>query len=161
LRVEYKLCDDPSGDFFRVTSSTFGLLAPTDKGGVVARPVPILRVEFERSQSPPAHIHFHTSSQTLGWIYGRAGGAHRRAEDLHFPIGSQRFRPTIEEFLLFLDHERLFRDWRSGSGWRQRARERIAEYERRQALATVRHYPADIAEELRRIGWSVTPPDTA
>lgn len=158
LRVEFKLADDPSGDFFRVEKSTFGLLAPVDKGGVVKDPVPVVRVEFERSQSPPAHIHFHTSSQMLGWIYGRAGGRYRRAEDLHFPIGSERFRPTIEEFLLFLDQERLFRGWRSGSDWRSQARQRIAVHEAKQAVAMVRHYPQAIAEELERTGWSVEPP---
>lgn len=158
LRVEFKLADDISGDFFRVQASTFGLLAPVDKRGRSGNPVPIVRVEFERNQNPPAHIHFHTSSQTLGWAYGRAGGPYRRSEDLHFPIGSQRFRPTIEEFLLFLDQERLFRGWHPDSHWREQARGRIAEYERRQAIAMVRHYPQQIAHELERLGWATTPP---
>ena len=160
LRVEFKLADDRSGEFFRVLNSTFGLLIPVEKGGKAKDPVPLVRVEFERGQTPPAHIHFHTSSSTLGWVYGRAGGAYRRAEDLHFPIGSQRFRPTIEEFLLFLDQERLFRGWRSDTDWRSQARRRMAEYEQRQALAMVAHYAEDIAGELRRLGWSVEPPLT-
>jgi hypothetical protein len=158
LRVEFKLADDMSGDFFRVINSTFGLLAPVDKSGKAADPVPIIRVEFDRTQAPPAHVHFHTSSQTLGWVYGRAGGRYRRSEDLHFPIGSERFRPTIEDFLLFLDQERLFRAWRPNSDWRTQAHARIAEYERRQAVAMVRHHDVVIAEELRRLGWTVQPP---
>lgn len=158
LRVEYKLADHPSGRYFKVLSSTFGLLVPLDRKSKSSSEVPVIRVEFERSQSPPAHVHFHTASQTLGWLYGNAGGNYRRAEELHFPVGSQRFRPTIEEFLMFLDKERLFRGWRPHSDWRTSARSRIEEYERRQAVATVRHHPEAIAAELETLGWTVSAP---
>jgi len=159
LAVEYSLSDDPSGRFFRVQSSVFGLYVPHDEGGKSAKPIPVIRAEFQRSQRPSAHVHFHTSSQPLGWIYGVAGGDYRRSESLHFPVGSERFRPTIEDFLLFLDRERLFRGWKEGSGWKATAHRRLAEYERTQAIATVRHYADDIAEELRALGWTVEPPE--
>lgn len=155
LKVEYKLADDASGEFCRVLESTFGLYVPLDKPGSHA---PVIRVEYVGTQSPPAHVHLHASSAPLGWIYGTAGGGYRRSEQLHFPVGSKRFRPTIEEFLLFLHDERLFRNWSSGVDWVHQASERIVAYERRQAMATVRHYPDEIAEEMRRLGWTVTAP---
>lgn len=156
LKVEYKLADDESGAFCRVLSSTFGLFVPAD--GKPESPQPVVRVEYERSQKPPTHVHFHASSQPLGWLYGVAGGAYRPSDKLHFPIGSQRFRPTIEEFLLFIDAERIFRGWRPDSNWRSLAIERIKAYEASQAVSLVRYYPEEIAAELTRIGWSVQPP---
>lgn len=158
LRVEYKLEDDESGRYFRVHSALFGLYVERENGKKKTTEEPLIRVEFERSQTPSAHVHFHTWSQMLGWIYGIAGGAYRKTEGLHFPVGSRRFRPTVEEFLLFLDRERLFRGWRTGSGWRKTAEARLLDYERHQALGTVRHFSADIAQELRELGWTVTPP---
>lgn len=156
LKVEFSLSDDESGRFCRVNSSTFGLFVPLDRKP--GHQVPVIRVEYQRAQVPPAHVHFHTSSQPLGWVYGIVGGNYRRSEELHFPVGSERFRPTIEDFLLFLDRERLFRDWRVGSNWRKAARQRLAEYERTQAVSTVRHYPNEMADELRVLGWRVEPP---
>lgn len=138
--------------------STFGLFVPRDSTSNGADTVPVIRLEYVAQQDPPAHVHFHTSSQPLGWIYGSAGGFYRRSEELHFPVGSKRFRPTIEDFLLFLDRERIFRGWHGGADWRAVALERRAEYERRQAIATVRYHPQDIAAELTRLGWNVQPP---
>ncbi len=156
LRVEYKLADDPSGRFFRVLSSTFGLYVSVTKGV----PVPLVRVEYERSQTPSAHVHFHTSSALLGWDYGRAGEPFRREQSLHFPVGGARFRPTIEEFLLFLDRERLVDTWGT-SDWKARAVTRQADYEVRQARGVARRHPRTTAEELRSIGWTVVEPPGA
>lgn len=33
-----------------------------------------------------------------------------RLEEIHFPVGGRRFRPTVEELLLFIDRERLFNE---------------------------------------------------
>jgi hypothetical protein len=158
LKVEYKLADDESGRFCRVLSSVFGLFVPQDPRDTGASELPVIRVEYEPAQRPAAHVQFHVSSAPLGWLYGVAGGNYRRSERLHFPVGSKRFRPTIEEFLLFLDRERIFRGWRPDSGWKKLARDRVDDYERRQARATVRHFAADIAEELTELGWTVNPP---
>ena len=158
LAVEFALADDPSGRFFRVQSSVFGLYVPHDNGKNGVGLMPVIRAEFQRNQIPSAHVHFHASSQALGWTYGVAGGNYRRSDALHFPVGSERFRPTIEDFLLFLDRERLFRGWKSNSPWRATARARLDDYEQAQAVATVRHYPEAIAQELRALGWSVTRP---
>jgi len=160
LKVEYKLADDPSGEYCRVLTSTFGLFVPTETNGRRGS-WPVIRLEFERTQTPPAHVHFHTASQTLGWLYGIAGGAYRPPQDLHFPVGSQRFRPTIEDFLLFLHRERLFRSWRKDTDWKSQARKRLDEYERRQAIAVVKHFAHDVADELRSLGWTITPPGGA
>jgi|GEM_PF-3185864 len=53
LRVEFVLSDDPSGRYFRVQSSVFGLYVPHDKGGRSTGLMPVIRAEFQRTQSPP------------------------------------------------------------------------------------------------------------
>lgn len=158
LKIEYSLADDISGRFCRVLSSTFGLFVPVANSDRGAKAAPVIRVEYEQSQDPPAHVHFHTSSAPLGWVYGVVGGNYRRSEALHFPVGSKRFRPTIEDFLMFLDRERIFRNWRSRQTFIESLRARQADYERRQAVSTVRHYAEDIAEEMRSLGWTVEAP---
>lgn len=158
LKVEFKLVDADDGEYCRVLSSVFGLYIPQDSGFHKRSEVPVVRVEYERTQNPSAHVHFQTASQSLGWIYGANGGAYRPAAELHFPVGSRRFRPTIEEFLLFLDRERLFRDWRSRSDWRREAQQRIEDYEDRQARGIARRHTESVVDELKVLGWSLVPP---
>ena len=47
-------------------------------------------------------------------MYGSAGRPAPDLHALHFPVGGRRFRPTLEEFLLFLDRENLFDNWKDG-----------------------------------------------
>ena len=90
-------------------------------------------------------------------------GTYLKASDLalsslHLPIGGERFRPCLEDFLQFLvvdcgvDHH---------EGWFEpltRGRER---WRRKQLAAVVRDVPGEAALALRELGWTVTPPVTA
>lgn len=130
LVVEYRCTLDPEGEYLTVESSTFGLwIRPDPRRG----PRPVVRVEYLRSplnkDHPPAHVHLHAESAELGWIYGTAGESMPRFEEIHFPVGRRRFRPTIEGFLLFLHRERLFRDW-ANERWREVLTEHLDVWER-------------------------------
>ena len=114
-----------------------------DVTGGRKRPRPIVRVEYDRRQSgrgrSAAHVHLHANSPELAWMYGSAGRPAPDLHALHFPVGGRRFRPTLEEFLLFLDRENLFNDWKEG--WKPRLIRSLEAWERRQARATARQFP--------------------
>ena len=72
------------------------------------------------------------------------------------PVGGRRFRPTVEQFLRFLDREKLFVDWRSG--WDRIVEKSLIDWERNQARATVRQRTEAAVDQLRRMGYEVTSP---
>ena len=118
----------------------------------------MFRVEYDRDArtKPPAHVHLHAESLEFGWIYGTAGLPPPRLFEIHFPMGGRRFRPTVEEFLRFLDREKLFLDWRSG--WDTIVEESLVDWERNQARATVRQHTEAAVGQLRNMGYEVTAP---
>ncbi len=83
-----------------------------------------------------------------GLAQGTAGEPLPRLQEIRFPVGGKRFRPTIEEFLLFLHRERLFRDW-IRPGWRSTVDASLVEWETRQARSTVRRLPDAAVDQLR------------
>ena len=70
------------------------------------------------------------------------------------PRGGRRFRPTLEEFLLFLDRENLFNDWKDG--WKPKLIRSLEAWERLQSRATVRQFPEEAVGALEVLGYSVT-----
>lgn len=155
LRAYYRCVADDEGAYLAVDTSTLGLwiCAAGDK----ARPA--FRIEFDRRapSKPQAHVHIHAESTELGWLYGSAGKALSPMQELHFPMGGRRFRPTIEEFLLFIDAEGLYTDWADPS-WRQVVAESLDRWEQLQARATVMSFPEAAAAQLSSMGYTVTPP---
>ena len=89
-------------------------------------------------------------------MYGSAGRPAPDLHALHFPVGGRRFRPTLEEFLLFLDREKLFDDWKEG--WKPRLIRSLEAWERQQARATARQFPDEAVGALEALGYGVTPP---
>lgn len=154
LKVEYDVgLDDLEDGYLTVVHSVFGIwVQPNPKGN--ARPV--LRVEYDRDarSKPAAHVHLHAESVELGWLYGTAGIPLPSLSEIHFPVGGRRFRPTIEELLLFLDREGIFTDW-VDPGWKAHVSASQDEWERRQARATARRHPEAVIEELERLGYQV------
>lgn len=118
----------------------------------------MLRIEYDRDavSKPEAHVHLHAESVELGWRYGTAGRPLPRLAEIHFPVGGRRFRPTIEELLLFLDREKLFNDWRRS--WRRVLLDSLGDWEARQARATVRRHQEAAISELEALGYTITPP---
>jgi hypothetical protein len=117
-----------------------------------------VRLEYERfaRRVSPAHVHFHAESTEIGWLYGSAGKPVPRMEELHFPLGGERFRPCIEDFLLFIDTEKLYTDWADPQRWRHVLDTSRKEWEIRQAQATVRRFRDAASAELSRLGYTVT-----
>ena len=158
LRVRYIVEMDQTDGHLRVVSSLVGLWA--DVTGGQKRPRPLVRVEYDRSQlrrgRAAGHVHLHANSPELAWLYGSSGRPAPDLHALHFPVGGRRFRPTLEEFLLFLDRENLFNDWKDG--WKPRLIRSLEAWERRQARATARQFPGEAVGALETLGYRVTAP---
>ena len=98
-----------------------------------------------------AHVHIHAHSPELAWIYGSGGRPAANLHALHFPVGGQRFRPTLEDFLLFLDREHIFTHFKEG--WKPAVLSSLRSWEEIQARSTVRQYPRLAADALRDMGY--------
>lgn len=158
LQVNYTLTCNAKG-FLTVERSKFGIWIRGPRG----KWRPIVRQEYQRDNStaPQAHVHFHGDSTELGWLLAHNGAECGDEHAFHFPIGGIRFRPTVEDFLLFLERECLWTDWRTKPSSSKRIEQTFADWEEIQAKATARHHPSIVAEALRDEGWAVTPPATS
>ena len=155
LRIEFRVSLDDESDYLAVQHSTYGLWVRPDPN---RRPRPVFRIEYDRDarSKPAAHVHLHAESLEFGWIYGTAGLPPPRLAEIHFPVGGRRFRPTVEELLKFLDREKLFVDWRPG--WNGIIEESLKDWEQNQARATVRRQTDAAVDQLRAMGYEVSPP---
>ena len=146
------------GDRLRVMRSTVGLWA--DITGGRRKPRPLVRVEYDRRRKgtgrAAAHVHLHANSPEIAWIYGSNGNPAPDLHSLHFPVGGRRFRPTLEDFLLFLEREKLYTDFKQD--WQTSALRSLSEWERTQAASTVRRYRDTAADTLTELGYTITAP---
>ena len=154
LKIEFFTSLDDTSEFLAVQHSTYGLwIRPERK-----RPRPVFRIEYNRDarNKPQVHMQLHAESQEFGWIDGSAGLAPRKLQDFHFPLGGRRFRPTVEDLLMFLDREKIYVDWLPG--WEAHIEESLRDWEDGQARATVRRHPEAAANQLEGMGYRITPP---
>lgn len=141
----------------RVEKSAYGLMI---RPGPNKKSRPLVRVEYDRAMErggtakPSAHVHVHAESTELGWVRGSSGSDITRLEALHFPLGGRRFRPSIEDFCLFLDAEGLYTDWLPG--WKPAMRDSRERFHEIQLRASVRANAEVAADELSKLGYSVT-----
>jgi hypothetical protein len=113
LKVRYRMGLNESGSNLHVRDSVLALVL------LASKPRPIFRIEFDRlgglepgslpqrnHSRHAAHLHIHAMSTDIG--YSR-GARHRTAltsvDKLHFPLGGRRFRPSLEDFIDFLQLE--------------------------------------------------------
>jgi hypothetical protein len=99
LTLDYKLMLDEHLHHLSVHSSSVGLCIWPNTGRTV------IRSEFDRDKDryPTAHTHVAGTSLELGYAWGAlARKPPRGLDDLHFPVGGLRFRPSLEDFIEFL-----------------------------------------------------------
>lgn len=167
LLIRYECCWDTGQDFLAVEESYFHVLAGrTDD--------PLFRVEYDRNMTsaPAAHIQIHAHRDELVFLMSRAGRSAGRGKgdriprlsDLHFPVGGHRFRPCLEDVLEVLVYELGVETL---DGWRQTIDDGRESWRRLQLRAAVRDAPAEAAQVLRALGYTVdfngdpAPPDNA
>ena len=158
LRVKYAVATARSRDYLRVVTSTIGLWVDVTGGRKNHRP--LVRVEYDRypraADRSAAHVHLHANSPEMAWVYGSGGRPAPDLHALHFPVGGQRFRPTLEDFLLFLNREKLYTDFKPN--WKPTVLRSLQEWTDRQAVSTAREYSEAAAGELTKLGYTVAPP---
>lgn len=152
LKLSFTVRLDDEGLYMAVESSQFGLCID-EKTGRCA-----IRIEYERAKERkrPAHLHIDGHSDAFGFAYGRLNRKVKPLQTMHMPLGHRRYRPSLEEFILFLDEEQLLPDCQPG--WTHVIEDHRSQYERRQLRAAVRRDQQPAAEQLEREGWTVTPP---
>ena len=142
---------DSTGRWLAVEESTFNLLAALDR-------TPVFRIHYVRDWAlPTAHVHVHAHRGALSHLLSQAGQAHPHdMSSLHIPVGGSRFRPCLEDFIQFLISECHFDKLPGAQRQIEEGRER---WRRRQCAVVARDAPEEAAAVLRRLGYTVTPPD--
>ena len=154
LQARYNVELDQTGKYLQVGSSGFHLLTK-----VQARKLsrPIVRVEYDRTRRglgrAAAHLHVHAHSPELAWVYGSNRQDAADLHKLHFPVGGRFFRPTLEDFLLFLDREKIFNNWKPG--WRSAISASLEAWNLIQAAAAVRRHEDVAIATLEQLGHSI------
>lgn len=158
LNASYIVDISGEGEHLSVNTSTIGLWVDVTGGRKSHRP--LIRLEYDRDtrsfDRPAAHVHLHANSPEMAWVYGSSGRSAPDLHALHFPVGGQRFRPTLEDFLLFLNREDIYKEFRSG--WERSVKESLQDWERDQVNKTAQKYPGDTADALRELGYEVSLP---
>ncbi|MFE1522986.1 hypothetical protein [Schaalia turicensis] len=158
VRFDYAVFLDPETGSLTVDESTFSVIRGTDGKE------PLVRWDYirsPRSNIPCAHIqvHAHRDEWTHALLLG-GNHSHRsrrriknatrtpRIADVHFPVGGRRFRPCLEEVLLFVIDE-------FGVACTPQAREALQqsmrEWEDIQLESAIRNNPATAVRVLATI----------
>lgn len=155
LGVSLYLDLDRSGRFLKTVRSDLVLHSVLDR-------TPLVRLDYrsDMRSAPSAHwqIHAERGSFTHLLAHSHRHGRVNRPHDLsslHFPVGGERFRPCLEDVLQFLvqecgvDHH---------DTWEAAVSAGRARWRQRQLRSTVRDLPAEAADALRDLGWTVDAP---
>lgn len=149
---------DRTGRYLKAVRSDFKLNSTLDR-------TPLLRLEYlaDMRKEPIAHWQFHAERGAFSQLLARAH-AHRpeqvkKPHDLssvHLPVGGERFRPCLEDFLQVLVVDCGI-DCRTG--WEETLRRGRESWRRRQLGSVVRDVPSEAVRVLREMGWECTPPE--
>lgn len=162
IGVSFQVHLDSTGEFLAVHQSYFSLLINPNR--------PVIRIEYVRGAGyepddpikgrhtrSAAHVQIHGASEGLAIIQGHHGHAPLKPlEKFHFPVGGRRFRPSLEDFIQFLESEQLLVGLKSG--WQAVLDRHRAKWLEIQVRSTVKGEPEVAADQLRRLGYTVNSP---
>lgn len=139
LKVEYLLRLDSSGEYLTVDQSSVSVFATDDDHSFLCR------LDYERGKQgfPESHLQIEGESAVLATWPGKP---RRELERLHFPMGSRRYRPTLEDFIEFLILEGLTE---ARAGWREVLDAGRDAYRRVQLRAAIRRDPLTALGAIR------------
>jgi hypothetical protein len=148
---------DRTGEFLKAVRSEFVVKSVLDR-------TPLVRLDYrtDMNRAPVAHWQIHAERGAFSHLLSRAHavdesrvGKPHDLSSLHFPVGGERFRPCLEDFLHFLVAE-CGVDARPGwAAFVERGREG---WRRKQLRSTIRDAAEEAADVLRHLGWSVEAP---
>ncbi|MHB1130541.1 MAG: hypothetical protein ACYC06_10990, partial [Ilumatobacteraceae bacterium] len=77
--------------------------------------------------------------------------------EIHIPLGSRHFRPSLEEFLYFLDAEGFYRNW-AVEDLQSALEPSLNRWYEIQTMGAVRDHPQSAIEALEGLGYRVKGP---
>jgi hypothetical protein len=153
---------DRSGTYLKAVGSALMLMLSSTLDRT-----PLLRLEYraDMHSDPIAHWQFHAERGAFSHLLTRAH-AHRpgrvgKPHDLssvHLPVGGERFRPCLEDFLQLLVVDCGVD---SQEGWETAIKDGRESWRRRQLGSAVRDVPSEAVRVLTELGWSCSPPEGA
>ncbi len=170
LAVDYKCIYDGHNEYMAISKAKIHVFVEPDGRA------PLFRYEYDRDKVPTlpaAHIQFHGTHDGLEKAMAECGDSTYRAkarkrgrkqvrlEDLHFPVGGSRFRPTLEDVLEMLIEEFGVKPVASVRAARKALADAREDWRRTQIATVVRDAPSEAAATLEELGYTVTPPRPA
>jgi hypothetical protein len=158
LHVRFFLSMDAVATWVKTVQTDFSIVSKFDK-------TPLVRLDYRADMrtAPIAHWQIHAERGAVSHLLWRAHAV-RPAEvprphelsSLHFPVGGERFRPCLEDFLHFAIAEMGFD---SVGGWERALAEGREGWRRIQLRTMTRDAQREAAESLRELGWQVAEPE--
>lgn len=152
------LARDRTGEFLKAVRSEFVVKSVLDR-------TPLVRLDYrtDMNRAPVAHWQIHAERGAFSHLLARAHavdksrvGKPHELSSLHFPVGGERFRPCLEDFLQFLVGECGVDALPGWAAFVEKGREG---WRRKQLRSTIRDAEQEAADVLRRLGWTVTAPE--
>ncbi|RMI14216.1 hypothetical protein [Cellulomonas triticagri] len=151
---------DHSGAHLKTTRTDFGVFSTLDR-------TPLLRLEYrsDMREDPVCHWQFHAERGAFTHLLSIANSSDARRvpsphdlSKVHLPVGGERFRPCLEDFV-----EMLIRDCGvdAAPGWQSALTAGRERWRRRQFRTSVRDLQDEAAAVLEAHGWTLTPPTFA
>jgi hypothetical protein len=154
LYLSFGLSLDRSGDYLKTVRTDFALKSVLDN-------TPLARLDYraDMNRAPVVHWNIHAERGAFSHLLARAHAVDSERvsrphalSSLHFPVGGERFRPCLEDFLQFLVEECGVD---SVTGWADVVNRGRQQWRRRQLRSTVRDAQEEAADVLRGLGWTV------
>ena len=154
LGCAYRLCTNSTGRHLAVESSSYAIRFKSMKNFA-----PIVRFEYDRNahSKPSSHFHFHADSTPLGMVLARAGEYDKAVhqQNLHFPMGSERFRVCLEDIVeLLIDEFKA----ESQPGWKKVLQERRSNFHQIQVETIINKNLEVAARLLSERGYKIDAP---
>ena len=154
MYLSFGLSLDRSGEYLKTVRTDLALKSVLDN-------TPLARLDYraDMNRAPVTHWNIHAERGAFSHLLARAHAVDpervsrpHALSSLHFPVGGERFRPCLEDFLQFLVEECGVD---SVDGWSEVVNRGRQQWRRRQLRSTVRDAQEEAADVLRRLGWSV------
>jgi len=126
---------------------------------------PLIRLDYraDMQRAPMSHWQIHAERGAFSHLLARAHAQSpsrvskpHDLSSLHIPVGGERFRPCLEDFLQFLVQECGVD---SLPGWLEVIERGRELWRHRQLRATIRDAQGEAAQVLRDLGWEVSSTD--
>jgi hypothetical protein len=157
LHIRFFLSMDAMATWVKAVKTDFSIVSKFDK-------TPLVRLDYRADMhtAPISHWQIHAERGAVSHLLGRAHAVRPdgvpRPHDLsslHFPVGGERFRPCLEDFLQFAITEMGFD---SVDGWERALADGREGWRRIQLRTMTRDAQKEAAASLRELGWQIEEP---